>query len=1003
MLKELMIRSTLIALVCSVSFAAYAMADTPRQVDVPAGSLIPALEALAKQEAVELLYQPEQLKSFHTRGVKGSYTPQDAVRLLLKGTPLELRTDPSGAMVIAAPDARTLSRSASAYGTEEGKNDSSDGFLMAQVDQGQASSPSTVEKQDEKSSEKKKAELLQEVLVTGSRLKQTSTQGPQELKVYSQQQIEQSGQTTVADFLNTLPDVSQATVESQFALPAGGTTVQLHGLPLGTTLVLINGRRVEASALQAKLGFVFFDLGLIPASAVERIEVLTAGSSAIYGSDALAGVVNVILKQKVDGLEFTAKYGSASDINDTSLASSFGKTWESGAASAIVTFQTRGSLNQSERGVTGNQDFTRFGGPDDRLNACNPGNVFSVDGVTPLPGLGGATYAAVPHGFTGAPTVAEFRPSAGTLNACNLAADLIPARRSLGLFVQANQRLGSSVELFAEFMLSHEQPVIGGGVPFLFGQPGFQQFTVSAANPYNPFGTTVGISNAITGIGPTITDNSTVLIRPVIGVRGSLPHSWDWEVSSWVSQDWNHETYPNYAGSATATAAIQNALNSPDPATALNPFIDGPMGSPTLLRSLVTDPSAFYDGQKLLGNAFIRGPLWHLPGGDVQVVIGGEYDREKYWGDDSQVGGSAFSWARHSDAIFAEGRIPILPGDTLPAQGPALALTVAGRYDHYSDFGGKKTPQFGVEWRPTQTLLVRANYGEAFRAPALSEVFYMGGVFPGSFVTDPLHNGQPVAILNSDTGNRNLKPETGSSHTFGLLYSSDGIPGLQLSIAQWSVVEANSIQFLGAQTIVNNENLFPGDVIRTPAVNGQPGTIVEVINGWANYGRLEVAGMDYDAKYVVHTPLGDVLPSLSVSETYRYRATLVPGAPTTDRVSEANSDGNWAPRWKGNAALGWKSDRFLANISGRYVSRYEDYDGAREIGNFWLCDASVRFNGLDNARTTNFRPRSAFVEFGGVNVFNRLPQFSNVGFVGYDYSQADIRGRFLYARVGIGF
>src|SRR6266480_1467167 len=133
MLKTLMIKGTLIAFVCCVSFSAHARADSPRPINVPAGELVTALETLSKQAAVELVYQPAQLKSFRTGGVKGTYTPEAAIRILLKGTPLELRTDPSGAMLIAPPRADTTSTSenSSASGSDEakeGKRNSSDGF-----------------------------------------------------------------------------------------------------------------------------------------------------------------------------------------------------------------------------------------------------------------------------------------------------------------------------------------------------------------------------------------------------------------------------------------------------------------------------------------------------------------------------------------------------------------------------------------------------------------------------------------------------------------------------------------------------------------------------------------------------------------------------------------------------------------------------------------------------------------------------------------------------------
>ena len=212
MLKTLMIKGTLIAFVCCASFTAHAMADSPKPINVPPGELVSALETLSKQAAVELVYQPAQLKSFRTGGVKGTYTPEAAIRILLKGTPLELRTDPSGAMLIAPPHINTASDNSSTSGSEEakeGKRNSSDGFRVAQVDQGQASSPSTVEKPQEKSEKKEELQEvyvhIPEILVKGSRIMNVDVKrtedDAQHYYILDSTQIEQSGAANVEDFL----------------------------------------------------------------------------------------------------------------------------------------------------------------------------------------------------------------------------------------------------------------------------------------------------------------------------------------------------------------------------------------------------------------------------------------------------------------------------------------------------------------------------------------------------------------------------------------------------------------------------------------------------------------------------------------------------------------------------------------------------------------------------------------------------------------------------------
>jgi len=198
---------------------------------------------------------------------------------------------------------------------------------VAQVGQGQASGAATVEKQDEQA--KRKPIQLEEVVVTGSRIPTHVNEGAQEVKIYTREKIEQSGRSTVADFLNTLPAASVSITESSIGTQPnyGVTTVQLHGLPVGTTLVLINGRRLETSGSSQAGTAAFFDLNNIPLAAVDRVEVVSEGSSAIYGSDAIAGVVNIILKRNFDGFETNLKYGGASGTDETNASLAWGRRY----------------------------------------------------------------------------------------------------------------------------------------------------------------------------------------------------------------------------------------------------------------------------------------------------------------------------------------------------------------------------------------------------------------------------------------------------------------------------------------------------------------------------------------------------------------------------------------------------------------------------------------------------------------------------------------------------
>jgi iron complex outermembrane receptor protein len=1014
-LKFIMTRTALIACLCSLSVSAYAVADgTKHAINIASEDLSTALEQLSKQSGTDLVYRPEQVRGYSTRALIGQYSAEEAIAKLIRGTPLTLSTDSSGALLIAAPLATTTMAAQNSPGMPDGQpspEQPRSSLQLAQATPGQTSSPSTVENASEQPP-KSKSVPLEEVIVTGTRIPIAAKDASQQVKVYTSEQIAASGQTSVAEFLNTLPQVS--TVMDQSNFQAEGTSVRLHGLPLGTTLVLIDGRRVESpGGMAASSNANIFDLSNIPLTAVERIEVVPVGSSAVYGSDGIAGVVNIILKKDFSGFEGSVKYGAATGTDSSMTSLAWGSHWDSGALTAVGSYATTSQLLGSDRALTANGNYTALGGPDTRFYFANPGNVFSTNGSN-LPGLN-AAYAAVPVGFKGPPSQAEFAATAGTLNQFSYesGASLIPKVNQASILLSFHQEVSRDMQLFAQTLYSNRRQTYEDPAPFLFGFPGYQQFTVSASNPYNPFGQTVGVAYLFPEPSQSPVQQDLTFVQPTLGLRGSFFQAWSWEVSG----SWSDEAdRPVFAYQLNSTA-IQDALNSSNAVTALNPFIDGSPGSSQLLQSLFYSLTYRYRSTRALANAFMRGPIITLPSGDVDLVLGTEYLRDRltssqYNPTDPSAGNplnlDAQSTGRSSSAVFAEAHIPLLPKRLDGSD--SLALDGAGRYDHYSDVGGKATFQVGGHWRPVDSLVIRSTWGEAFKAPSLLQLHLAQTSFPTPLF-DPVTNQQVVAAVISG-GNLNLRPEEGQSQSLGVVYDSQAIAGLQLGISQWHIEETNSINTLGYQTIVDNASLFPGAVTReSSCASGPPCPIVTVQDGYVNFGDINVSGIDYDASYRLPSVAGTWSAAISVAEIYRYTAAFLPGLPPTDRLSVANDgDYDWAPRWKGTVNLGWSVGSLTTGVTGRYTSKYRDYeplaDGQyQSLGNFWLFDVSGRLDIGKSLWSTSAWAKGTFVELGGINVLNRLPQFSTIngGHPGYDYMEADIRGRFVYARLGIAF
>jgi iron complex outermembrane recepter protein len=872
------------------------------------------------------------------------------------------------------------------------------------VDQRKTANEPSVERKDEQAS-KKKPMVLEEVIVTGSRIPTVAGQQVLPVRSYSRQDIEQSGQTTISEFLNTLPDASISASEGSAFSPGGfgdpgRTTVRLHGLPLGTTLVLLNGRRVE----QGVTGF--FDLSTIPVSAIERVEVMPVGASAIYGADALGGAVNIILRQNLNGFEVNGKFAHAADLNDTDANLGWGKSWERGSVSLVGTYQDRGNLLGSQRTLTSTIQLPAGVPPWLFLtDACSPGNVYSLDGQN-LPGLS-SPHAAIPAGISGTPTTQQFAGTAGQLNQCNTfrTTALVPQAQREGALLSAHYQMAGSMDLFTEILFSH-QHLHPPSDSFINASGAI----LGANNPYNPFGKDVGVSFASDF--PTSYEASGSLIRPLIGMRGSLFSAWHYEATAYLSRDRYQLDIPlTFYGDPI----LEAALNSSNPATALNPFTTG-APSPAL-QSLVASARQYhqlYVGRLVDGQAVLRGPLFHLPAGPLETVLGSEFGQEKHEKYVLINGANLttpLASQRNTYAVFSEARVPLLADYAHPQLGDRLALTLAGRYDHTNDFGGKATWQGGLLWRPTETISMNGSYGVSYKAPQLREI--SGGVSFAYATTypDPLRGNQLDSVNQIFGANPNLKPETGDSLTLGIVYSSRALEGLETSLTYFNVNISNFIARPSATAMINNPNLYPGGIIRGPATpqdqqQGFPGAITQINDLYYNFGDVHVAGVDADVRYAINTGVGEFAPSLAVANIYRWQTALVPGAPSISAVSQALGFGGvgFAPRWKGTAALRWRQGPLSANLVGRYTGRYKDYQeqvpNSNELGNFWIFDLNLRY---DAGRALTDSPRwvaGTYLSLGAINLFDKAPPFS-YGYPTYDYTQYDIRGRIVYAQIGL--
>jgi iron complex outermembrane receptor protein len=819
-------------------------------------------------------------------------------------------------------------------------------------------------------------QAVETILVTGTRLGLNSFQ---EVRTYDRERIDASGQTTVADFLATVPEVSINSLESTY----GATSVRLRGAREGSTLILVNGRRTQASTGGAAL-IGFFDLNTLPLSMIERIDVQPTGSSAVYGGEALAGVVNIILKSQFDGVEAGIAYKSASDTDEELVTAGAGWNWDSASLSIMGSYLERTALSGSEREITSSADYTRFGGPNLGSPFFGvPATILSVSGN--LPGLG-SNVAAVPRGSTGVGLQpADFAGTAGqqNLGTFNYYQDLVRPTTRTGLLVNANYRLRRGTELFAELLASEFKD------DALTTPPALLQTTVPATNAFNPFGTAVRASGVVRGTEPLATFTfRDELFRPLLGARGQLGE-WYWEATGLVSRDRGGQVIYGQPNPASMTAALASA----DPSAALNPFVDGPMASPAMLSSIFSEQIVTdWEGDATVLNGFARSSVLSLPAGTLGLVLGGEYEEsglERGMDED-----------RSSRAAFMELRAPVLASRGAPRE--VLALHAAARFDDYSDFGTEDTWQLGIEYRPAEPLLLRATHGTAFKPPTLYALGapVMSAPFP---VIDPQRNRETAVVIASQSGNPDLEPTTGTSSALGVVWSASKAHELAVSFTAWALEIDRAITLPGTQYIVDNESLYPERIVREPAASGEVGRLVSVDGSYINFGSMEEEGIDASVSWTVRTAVGELRPSIAATYMTKFVGASAPGGPDVDRLSRAQRDGIFAPRAKATASVRWNAGAALdVSFAGRYVGRYYDYTPTRTLGEHWYLDAAVDLAVGAMVDAERRAVAGLGVSVSVANLTDELPPYS-AHFRGYDIYNYDLLGRTILLRVRMDF
>ena len=814
---------------------------------------------------------------------------------------------------------------------------------------------------------------LDRVQVTGSRLKAADIEGAVPVIVIDREQIEASGDVSVADVLRDSTFASFGNFKPQSGSSAQSlATIDLRGLGSGRTLVLVDGRRAPTNPMSASSGA---DVNAIPLAAVERIEILSDGASAVYGSDAIGGVVNIILRKDFTGAELSYGYGdTAIEGGDTESAHVvFGAASDRG--------RLLGGASKASRGMVFTRD--QIGGG--ALGISLYGNNY-YDWDTGL-------ALAVP-GFT-CPTTSDRNPDFPfwfqTVNGrCSFDFNAVAANEAsvdnTAIFLRGDYQINDNWTVYTT--LSNTKVETFGRYAPVPGLVWAEDGTPNDLTPGDGLRTYFYHRFAAAGNRDSYTtaNNSDYLL----GFQGQLTDSISVEFGARrTNYDFDELGY-GYIIQSLANAAINRGdyiLTDPYGATqaTLNSF------TATIGRN------SFFRTEEYFAN--INFDLFEMGGGISNAVFGVETRDESYqdlYDSLSQAGvvlgsaGGASAGTRDVKAAYFEWLLPFTS---------QFDITVAGRFDDYSDYGSDFSPKLAARWQPLDNLTLRGSWGQGFRAPGL-DVLTQAPSFSADPVRDPQTclwagltadcrnaNGQSQSI-QVDTfyiANPNLGSEQSDQYTFGVAW--DPMDWLALTADYYNIKVENNISSISAQDIINMD-LDPAQYGSIPSglsIDRDPvsGRVREIIAGYGNVGTVETNGIDLRANTNFDLgEMGRLRNRLSVSYINSYKQTDVSG----QTVEFAGRIGT--PDMRVNLQNEWSKGDFSVAFNTNYIDRQENAAGTTTVGGYATNDLQVSWKS----------PWNATIAIGATNIGDRYPQL--VGYDGrpWNFYLYDAYGRTTYFR-----
>ena len=820
--------------------------------------------------------------------------------------------------------------------------------------------------------ENSSTEELDKVTVTGSRIKRSDVAEALPITVIDREQIELSGESNAADLIRNLTFNSTGSFRPQSGSSAQGTSsLSLRGLGASRTLVLIDGRRMPRSPVTGASQ----DLNMIPLGAIEKIEILTDGASAIYGSDAIGGVVNIITRVDYEGFEIML------GGQEVSIPAAGGEREE-----GSVLFGASGEKSSIIAGVSWNDREIIFARD---LPWNNPGASVYGNSFTTLDADGNDQFNWRTIGDCDFPDTGFFVLGERCAYDFTLVSADEASIANKSLYVKATHQVNDNWEVWANASFNQTES-FGRYAPV----PDSSYFStpLTANSPNNPTNPNGNVYNPGLGLDPQAVNwwhrfdalgnrDTTVtseMLDILIGTTGQIGGA---EVEFGVRRTNNRsaDVGRNFLLRSAASVNIENGSYD----------LNNPYGTPeSVLNSMrvTVYRDGKYDQDQVFGS--VAFDMFEMENGAVSAYIGAEARKDKYadiydpLSEAGQIGGSAGNSAagnRDLNSIFFETLFPVLEN---------LEVNVAGRYDDYSDFGDNFSPKVSFRYQPMDNLTLRASWGEGFRAPTLPTLTQKPS-FSATSVNDPqscINQGQPencnLQINDTIQSNPLLQAEDSEQFSLGLAY--EPTDWMNFTLDYFNIQINNRIRSFNAQFLIDSE--VSGDPVPDGLFcdRSASGSILGCFTGFGNQGVVETSGLDFNARFNYEIWGGQMASNFQLShlldQSVDAGRDLIrdPGVPEQRAVlSNVYSYGDWS--------IGYN-----INMIGDQFDEIEDGVGQGKVPTWVTHDLQFNYN----------TPWDGKITLGARNIGEKLPPVG-VGFTDgrdYDFNLYDGFGRVTYLR-----